>query len=47
MIMSHATALDLAEQARREVVKYLHRSGWLKVKQGLTSLDESLGSTNV
>ena len=47
MIMSNATALDIAEQARREGVNDLRRSGLLKVKQGLTSLDEILGSTNV
>ena len=46
MIMSSATALDIAEQARREGVNDLRRSGLLKVKQGLTSLDEVLGSTN-
>ena len=36
----------VAEQARREGVNDLRRSGLLKVKQGLTSLDEVLGSTN-
>ena len=46
MIMSSATALNIAEQARREGVNDLRRSGLLKVKQGLTSLDEVLGSTN-
>ena len=47
MIMSNATALDIAEQARKEGVNDLRRSGLMKVKQGLTSLDEILGSTNV
>ncbi|SDI20544.1 type IV-A pilus assembly ATPase PilB [Propionivibrio dicarboxylicus] len=47
LIMSSATALDIAEQARREGVNDLRRSGLLKVKQGLTSLEEVLGSTNV
>lgn len=47
MIMSDATALDIAVQAQKEGVNDLRRSGLLKVKQGLTSLDEVLGSTNV
>ena len=46
MIMSNATAIDITQQARREGVNDLRRSGLLKVKQGLTSLDEVLGSTN-
>ena len=46
MIMAKATALDIAEQAKKEGVNDLRRSGLLKVKQGLTSLDEVLGSTN-
>jgi type IV pilus assembly protein PilB len=47
MIMSNATALDIAVQAQKEGVNDLRRSGLLKVKQGLTSLEEVLGSTNV
>jgi type IV pilus assembly protein PilB len=47
LIMANATALDIAEQAQRENVNDLRRSGLLKVKQGITSLDEVLGSTNV
>jgi type IV pilus assembly protein PilB len=47
MIMANGTALDIAEQAKKEGVNDLRRSGLLKVKQGLTSLDEVLGSTNV
>ncbi|WP_412481142.1 type IV-A pilus assembly ATPase PilB [Azonexus sp. IMCC34839] len=46
LIMSGATALDLAEQAKREGVKDLRESGLLKVKQGLTSLEEVLSTTN-
>ena len=46
MIMSSATSLDIAKQAQAEGVNDLRRSGLLKVKQGLTSLDEILGSTN-
>ena len=47
MIMANATSLDIAHQAKKEGVNDLRRSGLLKVKQGLTSLDEILGSTNV
>ena len=46
MIMANGTALDIAAQAQKEGVNDLRRSGLLKVKQGLTSLDEVLGSTN-
>jgi type IV pilus assembly protein PilB len=46
LIMSGATALDLANQARTEGVKDLRESGLIKVKQGLTSLDEVLSTTN-
>jgi type IV pilus assembly protein PilB len=47
MIMANGTALDIAAQAQKEGVNDLRRSGLLKVMQGLTSLDEVLGSTNV
>ena len=47
LIMSGAGEMDLAEQAAREGVKTLRESGLLKVKQGLTSLDEVLSTTNV
>jgi type IV pilus assembly protein PilB len=46
IIMASGTELDIAIQARTEGVNDLRRSGLLKVKQGLTSLDEVLGSTN-
>ncbi|WP_301100795.1 type IV-A pilus assembly ATPase PilB [Propionivibrio sp.] len=46
LIMSNGTALDISDQARKEGVNDLRRSGLLKVMQGLTSLDEVLGSTN-
>ncbi|WP_027457596.1 type IV-A pilus assembly ATPase PilB [Dechloromonas agitata] len=46
MIMSGASSLDLAEQAKLEGVKNLRESGLLKVKQGVTSLDEMLSTTN-
>jgi len=47
IIMTNGTSLDIADQARNEGVNDLRRSGLLKVKQGLTSLEEVLGSTNV
>ncbi|MDA0188964.1 MAG: type IV-A pilus assembly ATPase PilB [Proteobacteria bacterium] len=47
IIMANGTALDIAAQARLEGVKDLRTSGLLKVRQGLTSLDEVLGTTNV
>lgn len=47
LIMSGANALDLTIQAKAEGVKDLRESGLLKVKQGVTSLDEVLSTTNV
>ena len=46
IIMANGTELDIGIQARKEGVNDLRRSGLLKVMQGLTSLDEVLGSTN-
>ncbi len=46
IVMANGTELDVAAQARKDGVNDLRRSGLLKVKQGLTSLDEVLGSTN-
>jgi type IV pilus assembly protein PilB len=47
LIMSGANSLDLAKQAKAEGVKDLRESGLIKVKQGVTSLDEVLSTTNV
>lgn len=47
LIMSGANSLDLAHQAKAEGVKDLRESGLLKVRQGVTSLDEVLSTTNV
>jgi len=47
IIMANGTALDIAAQAAREGVKTLRESGLIKVKQGLTSLDEVLSTTNL
>jgi type IV pilus assembly protein PilB len=46
IILSNGTALDIADQAARDGVRTLRQSGLLKVKQGLTSLEEVLGVTN-
>lgn len=47
IIMNHGNSMDIAEQARKEGVKSLRESGLLKVKQGLTSLEEVLSTTNM
>ena len=40
LIMRDANALDIDHQARKEGYPSLHRSGLLKVMQGITSLEE-------
>ncbi|MDR3352801.1 MAG: type IV-A pilus assembly ATPase PilB [Zoogloeaceae bacterium] len=47
LIMNNCTSLDIEAQAKREGVKNLRESGLLKVMQGVTSLEEVLGSTNL
>lgn len=46
IILTHGTALQIAEQARKEGVLSLREAGLKKVKQGLTSLEEVLATTN-
>ncbi len=46
IIMKNGTSHDIADQARREGVQDLRQSGLLKVKQGLTSLEEVEACTN-
>ena len=46
IILTHGTAMDIADQAGREGVRTLRQSGLVKVKQGLTSVEEVLGCTN-
>ena len=46
IIMSNGTAHDISDQAKREGVMDLRQSGLLKVKQGLTSLEEVEACTN-
>jgi len=46
LIMRNGNALDIAEQAQKEGVRNLRQSGLLKVKQGMTSLEEIEAVTN-
>jgi len=46
IIMANGNALDIAAQAKKEGVKDLRESGLLKVKQGLTSIEEVEAVTN-
>ncbi len=46
IIMKNGNAIDIAEQARREGVRDLRQSGLLKVRQGMTSLEEVEAVTN-
>ncbi|MBC7503107.1 MAG: type IV-A pilus assembly ATPase PilB [Herminiimonas sp.] len=46
IILSHGTALDIEAQSKLDGIKTLRESGLVKVKQGLTSLEEVLGCTN-
>ena len=46
IILKGGSALDIAQQAAREGVRNLRESGLLKVRQGMTSLEEVLSVTN-
>jgi len=46
IILKHGTALDIADQAAREGVRTLRQSGLVKVREGLTSVEEVLSCTN-
>jgi type IV pilus assembly protein PilB len=46
IILAHGTALEIEAQSRREGIRTLRESGLVKVRQGLTSLEEVLGCTN-
>ena len=46
IILTQGTAMDIAEQAQREGVRDLRQSGLLKVRVGLTTLEEDLSVTN-
>jgi type IV pilus assembly protein PilB len=47
MILKSATAMDIGREAQKNGVRDLRQSGLVKVKQGITSLEEVLGCTNV
>lgn len=46
IILNHGTSLEIEVQAKKDGVRTLRESGLVKVKQGLTSLEEILGCTN-
>ncbi len=46
IIMRNGSAIDIAQQARRENIRDLRHSGLLKVKAGITSLEEIEAVTN-
>jgi type IV pilus assembly protein PilB len=46
IILSNGNAMQIAEQAKREGVSDLRKSGLRKVKSGQTSIEEVLGCTN-
>ncbi len=46
IILRDGSSLEISEQAEREGVRSLRRSGLHKVKQGMTSLEEVLAVTN-
>ncbi|NMG33019.1 type IV-A pilus assembly ATPase PilB [Azoarcus sp. TTM-91] len=46
IIMTNGNSMDIAAQAQREGIRDLRQSGLLKVRQGVTSLEEVLASTN-
>ena len=46
IILAHGNSMEIAAQSESEGVNSLRRSGLMKVKQGLTSLEEVLGCTN-
>ncbi|MEO0002694.1 MAG: type pilus assembly ATPase PilB, partial [Pseudomonadota bacterium] len=45
-ILSEGTAMDIADQAAREGVRDLRMSGLVKVRQGVTTLEEVISATN-
>jgi type IV pilus assembly protein PilB len=47
LILQHGTVMDIAKQASMDGVKTLRESGILKIKQGMTSLEEVLSSTSM
>ena len=46
IILAEGTAMDIAEQAKKEGVRDLRQSGLVKVRVGVTTLEEILSATN-
>ena len=46
IILAEGTAMDIADQARKEGVRDLRQSGLVKVRVGVTTLEEVLSATN-
>ena len=46
IILTEGTAMDIAEQAQREGVRDLRQSGLVKVRSGVTTLEEVIAVTN-
>jgi type IV pilus assembly protein PilB len=46
IILKGGSSIEIGQQAQRDGVRNLRQSGLLKVKQGMTSLEEVLGCTN-
>jgi type IV pilus assembly protein PilB len=46
IILQQGTAMDIAQQAQREGVRDLRQSGLIKVRAGVTTLEEVLSATN-
>jgi type IV pilus assembly protein PilB len=46
IILAEGTAVDIADQARREGVRDLRQSGLIKVRAGMTTLEEVIAVTN-
>jgi type IV pilus assembly protein PilB len=46
IILAEGTAVDIAEQAQKEGVRDLRESGLVKVRAGVTTLEEVISVTN-
>ncbi len=46
IILSEGTAMDIAQQAQKEGVRDLRQSGLVKVRAGVTTLEEVIAATN-
>jgi type IV pilus assembly protein PilB len=46
IILAEGTAMDIANQAQREGVRDLRQSGLIKVRAGVTTLEEVISVTN-